>query len=125
MKETGPPRACCSAREKSGTNWWRNEKSGTDTSTAIVFLEQLYPLPEAELAAEMDRHANAREFVWVQEEPGNMGALAFMLPRIERLAHGRRGAFGEALFEREPGDGFAQGARDGAEDAALAGVWAA
>jgi 2-oxoglutarate dehydrogenase E1 component len=60
-----------------------------DTSTAIVTLEQLYPFPEAELAAEMDRHANAREFVWVQEEPANMGALAFLLPRLERLARGR------------------------------------
>jgi len=59
------------------------------TGTAIVFLEQLYPLPEAELAAEMDRHQNAREFVWVQEEPANMGALAFLMPRLERLAHGR------------------------------------
>ena len=58
-------------------------------STAIVFLEQLYPFPEAELAAEMDRHAKAREFVWVQEEPANMGALAFLLPRLERLARGR------------------------------------
>ena len=52
-------------------------------------MEQLYPFPEAELAAEMDRHTNAREFVWVQEEPANMGALAFMLPRLERLARGR------------------------------------
>jgi 2-oxoglutarate dehydrogenase E1 component len=60
-----------------------------DKSTAIVFLEQLYPFPEAELSAEMDRHVNAREFVWVQEEPANMGALAFMAPRLERLAHGR------------------------------------
>jgi 2-oxoglutarate dehydrogenase E1 component len=60
-----------------------------DTSTAIVFVEQLYPFPEKELAAEMDRHANAREFVWVQEEPANMGALAFLLPRLERLARGR------------------------------------
>ena len=64
-------------------------KRRKDDSTAIVFLEQLYPFPEAELAAEMDRHANAREFVWVQEEPANMGALAFMLPRLERLARGR------------------------------------
>jgi 2-oxoglutarate dehydrogenase E1 component len=64
-------------------------KKRKDTSTAIVFVEQLYPFPEAELAAEMDRHANAREFVWVQEEPGNMGALAFLLPRLERLAHDR------------------------------------
>ncbi|MGH9691767.1 MAG: 2-oxoglutarate dehydrogenase E1 component [Candidatus Acidiferrales bacterium] len=60
-----------------------------DTTTAIVFLEQLYPFPEGDVAAEMDRHANAREFVWVQEEPANMGALAFMLPRLERLARGR------------------------------------
>jgi 2-oxoglutarate dehydrogenase E1 component len=64
-------------------------KRRKDTSTAIIFLEQLYPFPEAELAAEMDRHKHARDFVWVQEEPANMGALAFLLPRLERLARGR------------------------------------
>ncbi|MGA8406632.1 MAG: 2-oxoglutarate dehydrogenase E1 component [Candidatus Acidiferrales bacterium] len=64
-------------------------KRRKDSSTAIIFLEQLYPFPEAELAAEMDRHTNARDFVWVQEEPANMGALAFLLPRLERLARGR------------------------------------
>ena len=37
----------------------------------------------------MDRHANAREFVWVQEEPGNMGAHEFVVPELERLARGR------------------------------------
>ena len=60
-----------------------------DTSTAIVFLEQLYPFPEGELAAELARHASARDIVWVQEEPANMGALAFMLPRLERVARGK------------------------------------
>ena len=64
-------------------------KRRKNTSISIVFLEQLYPFPEADVAAEMDRHADAREFVWVQEEPANMGALAFMLPRLERLARGR------------------------------------
>ncbi len=64
-------------------------KRRKDVSSAIVFLEQLYPFPEAELAAEMDRHSQARDFVWVQEEPANMGALAFLLPRLERLARGR------------------------------------
>ena len=64
-------------------------KRRKNASTAIVFLEQLYPFPEAELAREMERHANAREFIWVQEEPRNMGALAFVLPRLERLARGR------------------------------------
>ncbi len=64
-------------------------KRRRDNSTAIVFLEQLYPLPEPELSAEMDRHSNTREFVWVQEEPANMGALAYLMPRLERLARGR------------------------------------
>jgi 2-oxoglutarate dehydrogenase E1 component len=64
-------------------------KRRQDTTSAIVFVEQLYPFPEAELAAEMDRHASAREFVWVQEEPGNMGAHEFIVPQLERLARGR------------------------------------
>jgi 2-oxoglutarate dehydrogenase E1 component len=64
-------------------------KSRKDTRTAIVFLEQLYPFPEQELTAELDRHAKAREIVWVQEEPANQGALWFILPRLRRLAHGR------------------------------------
>jgi 2-oxoglutarate dehydrogenase E1 component len=58
-------------------------------STAIVFLEQMYPFPEAELTKELDRHPNAREIVWVQEEPANMGALFYMLPRLRNLAGDR------------------------------------
>jgi len=61
-------------------------KRRQDHSTAIVFVDQLYPFPEAELTEEINRHANAREFLWVQEEPGNMGAREFMVPQLERLA---------------------------------------
>ncbi len=57
-----------------------------DVETAIVFLEQLYPFPESELAAEFARHSQAREIVWVQEEPANMGALFYVLPRIREVA---------------------------------------
>ncbi len=57
-----------------------------DTESAIVLLDQLYPFPEAELTAEFARHADAREIVWVQEEPANMGALFYVFPRIKRLA---------------------------------------
>jgi len=64
-------------------------KRRQDSSTAIIFVDQLYPFPEAELTAEMDRYANAREFVWLQEEPGNMGAHDFIVPQLERLARGR------------------------------------
>jgi 2-oxoglutarate dehydrogenase E1 component len=57
-----------------------------DTNTAIFFLDQLYPLPKTEIAAAIAEHPHAREIVWVQEEPANMGALFYVLPRLERLA---------------------------------------
>jgi 2-oxoglutarate dehydrogenase E1 component len=60
-----------------------------DTSTAIFFLDQLYPLPKTEIAAAIDQHPNAREIVWVQEEPANMGALFYVLPRLERIAQAK------------------------------------
>ena len=56
-----------------------------DPSTAIFFLDQLYPLPRAEISAAIAEHPQAREVVWVQEEPGNMGAAGFVLPRLERI----------------------------------------
>ncbi len=61
-------------------------KKRKDTKTAIVFVEQLFPFPEAEIAQAISQHPNAREVVWVQEEPANMGAMWFMLPRLRRLA---------------------------------------
>ncbi|MGH9579352.1 MAG: 2-oxoglutarate dehydrogenase E1 component [Terriglobales bacterium] len=60
-----------------------------DAATGIVAVEQLYPFPQGEIEAQLAAHAEAREVVWVQEEPGNMGALSFMMPRLIRLARGR------------------------------------
>ena len=64
-------------------------KKRKDTSTAIVFLEQLYPFPEEEVTAEFDRHGKTADIVWVQEEPANMGAMFNMLPRLKRIAGDR------------------------------------
>jgi 2-oxoglutarate dehydrogenase E1 component len=58
-----------------------------DSTTAIFFLDQLYPLPRTEISNAITEHPNAREIVWVQEEPANMGALGYVLPRLERLAN--------------------------------------
>src|SRR6266480_4847208 len=71
---------------KIGHELQAERKKRGDTSTAIVFLEQLYPFPEAELSAEFDRHPNAQDIVWVQEEPANMGALFYVQPRLKRIA---------------------------------------
>ena len=43
-----------------------------DTKTAIVRVEQLYPHPKEELAAELAKYPGA-EVVWVQDEPANQG----------------------------------------------------
>jgi 2-oxoglutarate dehydrogenase E1 component len=64
----------------------RKKKKISDV--AIVFVEQLYPFPETELGAELSRYPDA-EIVWVQEEPANMGALNYMLPRLRHLAGDR------------------------------------
>ena len=61
-----------------------------DTTTAIVYLEQLYPFPKEEVSALLDQHREAREVLWVQEDPANQGALFYVLPHLERLTGGRR-----------------------------------
>ena len=72
---------------KIGHELQAERKKRNDTSTAIVFLEQMYPFPEEEVAAEFERHGKNADIVWVQEEPANMGALSYVLPRLQRLAH--------------------------------------
>jgi len=52
------------------------QKSG-DTSTAIIRVEQLYPLPKAEIDAELAKYPNA-DIVWAQDEPANQGPWPFM-----------------------------------------------
>ena len=60
-----------------------------DTSTAILFLDQLYPLPRLEIAAALEAHRHAREVVWVQEEPRNMGPFSYLMPRLQQLVQER------------------------------------
>ncbi|MEV0924978.1 multifunctional oxoglutarate decarboxylase/oxoglutarate dehydrogenase thiamine pyrophosphate-binding subunit/dihydrolipoyllysine-residue succinyltransferase subunit [Streptomyces spongiicola] len=54
----------------------RQKRGATDT--AIIRLERLYPLPGAELQAEIARFPNAEKYLWAQEEPANQGAWPFI-----------------------------------------------
>jgi 2-oxoglutarate dehydrogenase E1 component len=60
-----------------------------DASTAILFLDQLYPLPRTEILAALEAHPHAREVVWVQEEPRNMGPFSYVMPRLQQLVQER------------------------------------
>ena len=53
---------------------------------ALVRLEQLYPLDKETLAGIMNRYAHNKEIVWVQEEPENMGAWAYILRNLRNTA---------------------------------------
>jgi 2-oxoglutarate dehydrogenase E1 component len=56
-----------------------------DTATPIVRLEQLYPLADEALAAILAPYPGAKEVIWVQEEPANMGAQSYIVPRLSRV----------------------------------------
>jgi 2-oxoglutarate dehydrogenase E1 component len=53
----------------------------------ITRVEQLYPFPQQEIKAIMDRFPNLLEVVWVQEEPKNMGAWSYIEPRLRELVN--------------------------------------
>ncbi len=59
------------------------------SAVAVVRVDQLYPFPDAELRTVLARYANAREVVWAQEEPQNMGAWGFAAPRLTAALSGR------------------------------------
>jgi len=88
--EVSDPKRLLICTGKIGHELRMERKKRKDDSTGIIFIEQLYPWPEAELIAELERHSNAGEIVWVQEEPANMGALWFVTPRLKRISGGRQ-----------------------------------
>lgn len=68
-----------------------------DKSVALVRLEQLYPLPVKQLAALKKRYAQAKDWIWLQEEPENMGGWAHILRHLVY-----NGDFNLRLISRKP-----------------------
>jgi 2-oxoglutarate dehydrogenase E1 component len=83
------PRRLLVCSGKIGHNLRVERAKRKDFSVGIIFLEQLYPWPEAELEAAIDQHPEAEEIIWVQEEPANMGAFFYVMPLLRRLAGDR------------------------------------
>jgi 2-oxoglutarate dehydrogenase E1 component len=62
------------------------ERDKREAPVAVIRVEQLYPLPtEQMLDLLRGRYVNARELVWLQEEPENMGAWRFIENRTWRV----------------------------------------
>jgi 2-oxoglutarate dehydrogenase E1 component len=68
--------------------------------TALIRLEQLYPLPTIRLEALYKKYPKATWF-WVQEEPLNMGAASYLQMNLKGINYG--------VISRQPGAATATG----------------
>ena len=60
-------------------------KKADKRDIAVVRLEQLYPFPLQGIREMLAEYPNAKEIVWAQEEPQNMGGWTFVQDRLENL----------------------------------------
>jgi 2-oxoglutarate dehydrogenase E1 component len=61
------------------------EKNGWSDRSAIVRLEQIYPLNEESLRKIIAPYTGAKEILWCQEEPQNMGSWHHLLPVLMKF----------------------------------------
>jgi 2-oxoglutarate dehydrogenase E1 component len=54
-------------------------RAKTKYKVAIVRIEQLFPFPTEQVQAIIKKYKDAKEIIWAQEEPENMGAWGFLL----------------------------------------------
>lgn len=71
----------CSGKVYYDLDQFRKENNIVDV--AIVRIEQLYPLPEAEMRHIMKQHSHA-QYLWVQEESINMGAWSYIMNNFRK-----------------------------------------
>lgn len=55
------------------------------TDLALVRIEQLYPFPENQVKEVLSRYPNAIKWIWIQEEPENMGAWNFITQQMSSI----------------------------------------
>ncbi|MBL7983556.1 MAG: 2-oxoglutarate dehydrogenase E1 component [Flavobacteriales bacterium] len=61
------------------------EKQGI-TDTALLRVEQLHPLPAEQMRAAIKKYTKAERYIWVQEEPLNMGAWQYIAMNFTDVA---------------------------------------
>ncbi len=90
------------------------EKRNKGKNIALVRLEQLYPLPEKELAKIVKKYTKKAQYIWVQEEPANMGPWSYIflnyhltpLSVISRKPSGSPASGSKEVFEKRQKDIF-------------------
>ncbi|XP_053572446.1 2-oxoadipate dehydrogenase complex component E1 [Bombina bombina] len=74
----------CSGKHYYALEKQRETLGDAGNKFAIIRIEELCPFPLLTLQQEMGKYPNAKDFIWSQEEPQNMGPWTFIAPRIEK-----------------------------------------
>ncbi len=83
----------------------RREEESSD-AVALVRIEQLYPFPADQVREIVASYPNAREIVWTQEEPANMGAWTYIRPRLEEVAGSAEVRYNGRPERASPAEGY-------------------
>lgn len=85
LDDTNPPKKAKRLILCSGKVYYEliqfREKEGIE-NTAVVRLEQIYPLHKKALSSIFDKYHGVEKIVWCQEEPRNMGAWSFIFQQV-------------------------------------------
>jgi 2-oxoglutarate dehydrogenase complex dehydrogenase (E1) component-like enzyme len=79
------PRVLVLCSGKVGHDLAEARRKAGSADVAVARVEQLYPFPEAEIAALVAGLPRLAAVRWLQEEPQNMGAWSFVAPRLTAL----------------------------------------
>ena len=71
----------------------------------IVRIEQLYPFPQDKVEEIISRFPNAKQLVWAQEEPQNMGSWNFALPYLLEMAKEEEVTYVGRVHRASPAEG--------------------
>jgi 2-oxoglutarate dehydrogenase E1 component len=79
----------CSGKVYYDFVWDAKEKKpkALPPDVALIRLEQFHPFPQEQLHKVLSRYGRAHKWVWVQEEPLNMGGWTYVEPRLRDMKY--------------------------------------
>ncbi|NYT59137.1 2-oxoglutarate dehydrogenase E1 component [Alcaligenaceae bacterium] len=82
-------------------------KEAERSDVAVLRVEQLYPFAHKSFQAELQKYPNAKEIVWVQDEPQNQGPWFYVQHHLyENMAEGQRLGYAGRQASASPAVGY-------------------
>ena len=79
------PAKCILCTGKVAYDLFEQRRKKEIKDTVIIRIEELYPFPFDQMKQLLKKYSKIKDIRWVQEEPRNMGAWTFILPRLREV----------------------------------------